>query len=250
LKFNKNVKSYLFIIPLLSLAFAFGCHKKETKVIPLKSRQNQIAYELNKPLLPLAIGNQWEYSAYKTIQTPKVTNTYKNIYLFQVTQLTQLASGDQQATIDVTSNGKLVERKIWISSKNGIYQAAAGEKSIPYSPPMLMVPLPLQDHQHFNWKGTGPMELGTSVASTLTGKFLGIEGFETDTGRFKGVTIEMRQEWTENNQPASTLSQTWWIPGIGLGRLIEVTALLHERIEIIMRLKSYKIHSTNDLSLK
>ena len=241
----------MFLLPFFFIfLIVLGCQKKEANIVPQKTNVNQTISQLSQSLLPLAIGNQWEYSVYKTIQTPQITNTYKSIYLFRVTQLIQNPSGEQQATIDVTSNGKLIERKIWILNKNGIYQASGGEKSIPYTPSMPLVSFPLESRLDFTWKGTGPMELDHLVTSTLTGKYLGIEGFETDMGRFKGTTVELRQEWTQNNYPESTFSQIWWIPGIGLGRLVEVTALPRARTEIIMRLKSYQLQPSKKTDYK
>lgn len=234
------MKKLIFFIPLLVSTVLLGCHKGQPKQAE-SSKANQMNYNANKPLLPLAKGNQWQYSAYKTIQSPQNANTYKSTYLFEVTNLTQTSNGEQQATIDVTSNGKLVERKIWTVGKNGIYQAAGGEKGALFTPPMPIVPFPIQNHGEFTWNGTGPMELGANTASSLTGRFLGTEDFDTDAGRFKGITVESHQDWTQNNKPATALSQSWWIPGVGLGRLIEVTALPNVRLEIILRLKSYKL---------
>ncbi len=235
------MKKLIFLTPLLISTFLLGCHKNQPK--PAESNQaNQMAYNSSKPLLPLAKGNQWQYSAYKTVQNPQNTNTYKSTYLFEVTNLTQAPNGNQEATIDVTSNGKLVERKIWSVGKNGIYQSAGGGKGAVFTPPMPIVPFPIQNDAKFKWTGTGPMELGANTASSLTGRFLGTEDFDTDDGRFKGVTVESHQDWTQNNKPATALSQSWWIPGIGLGRLIEVTALPNARLEIILRLKSYKLN--------
>jgi hypothetical protein len=207
-------------IGTLALVAAIGCGEKkgyEAKPAPPPIPKATVEPGQEATLMPLAVGNQWVYTATTNIVTNQGRDRQESELTFRVSAVNQVEGG-RRATIEVIRDGQVSEKQTWLVNNRGIFQVAAGRGAIVYNPPLPLFTFPIKEQETTEWSGQGPLPGGGTGRSRMEVRTLGAQEVDTETGRLSAFAVESRSTWSQNNVNGASTSMSWFAPKIGLVR--------------------------------
>lgn len=193
---------------------------------PQKTTPATVAAGQEATLFPFVKGNQWVYTVEAAVRDQKGLDHNANSELtFTIVDVQPYPQGGQLASLEITQEGKMVDKQTWLLNDKGLYQvtigfddAARNLKLRTFTPPQPVIVFPVKPNTKFNWEGTGPIGAGetTSKLEGTIGENLDVD---TAMGKLNAIAIEQKQTWTLNGEDGKMTTNSWWVPKIGLVRL-------------------------------
>lgn len=188
-----------------------------------------------KSLYPLAVGNQWTYTLTQSGTVNGAQRTATSEVVFKVTATKPVGDG-VQANIDVSNNGIVTEKQVWLVDSKGIFQMVGGAPATTFTPSQPQILFPPETGRKFSWKGTGPVPTekpGVMKSAPISASYeiLGSQTVDTDMGPISAIAVQSSATMTVNGKQGTTPSITWWAPKIGLVRYVSAN--------VILKLKTY-----------
>jgi hypothetical protein len=193
-----------------------------------------------KSLMPIAKGNQWNFVAESEFRSKTNADAKSNKVSFKVTDV-QKDQDSSTATIEVSIDGEVKEKQLWLINDSGIYQVSTGKSGTKFSTPKLLVPFPVKNSSTFNWNGKGPAINSTSTEIKLNGKIIGSEEVNIKDDKVAALATETTEHWGQDKDKGASVTLAWWVPNVGIARLRQVTATQNAVLSQVMRLESYTI---------
>lgn len=229
-------------IPILALMGVAGCGKGggsayQPKPVP---KVEAIAPKegIDQNLIPLDEGNQWTY----TEQVVRVMGTQRQQasveQIFRVTKSTRTPEG-VKATIELSANGKLTDRQVWLANDKGLYMLSQGLNDKPFTPPQPVILYPVEAGKSFKWQGSSIGPDGKTSTSTIESNILGNQEVDTETSHVSAIAIESKISFDKKDQSES--STMWVQPGTGIVRLVQQVVAGKVGGQITLKLKSYSL---------
>jgi len=201
-------------------------------------------------LMPFTIGATWIYA----LETTRTINGRdaggeSGTIQFKVAK-TVPKSGGTQAVIEVSREGQMTDRQIWLLNSKGLYQVAVGLNSALYTPMQPLVIFPVVENATFAFDGTGPTAVGKIGKMTGSGKILASQGLDTELGRMSGIPVESLSKFTTDNGQGQMENTTWFKPGVGIVRLKQTVLYQTQTpdkrtaqflLDTTLKLRTYKV---------
>lgn len=168
--------------------------------------------------LPVAIGNQWVYSAEQTITANGRRSSQKAEIVWKMTEIRDTPSG-KRIVLEVKSSGKVVDRQVWQVDGKGLYQVSIGAgKPRAFTPPLPVIEFPATEGKKFSWKGTttGADNKIANISAEATVQPVRL----ADTARdpVSAVPVESVMTYAKDGSTATTTA--FFAPKVGLVRLV------------------------------
>ena len=221
-------------------AIAVGCSggsgdgyvpKPVPKIEPITIQAGQ-----ETALFPLAPGNSWTYVATTVARSGNRTQQGTKDAIFKVTKVENV-SGGKQANLELSIDGKVVDRQVWLVNSKGIYQVSvSGQRPRKFSTPIPAVTFPVETGKKFSWSG------GDGRAKmSYTNEVVGIGEVDTEIKRLSALAIDAKGTSVANNVSEKTERTIWFVPGVGIVRIRESTVGKDAASELLLSLKSYTV---------
>ncbi len=225
------------LLALAIIAATAGCSSTGyTPVPPKEVPKADVAAGKEATLWPLAVGNQWVYS----VTIAGAQGSQEREITFKVVDSRK--EGDRTyATIETTDGTKHLDTSEWAVDSKGIYQVSSGDKKLQYTPPQMIAKFPVKSGESFKQSVTGPTSVTgqTVVPQDVVTECLGMEQIDTDQGRLEGAAYRSQTTFTYQNVQVMTQATVWFVPNIGLARLVQETRAKNAATKEIFRLKSH-----------
>jgi hypothetical protein len=187
-------------------------------------------------LFPFKVGNSWTYKAATTIQIQNRQTSREAEVTFKVAKVEDVAGG-KRATLDLISNGKTVDRQVWISTSKGIFQVSIGTtKQRVFSSPIPAIQFPVAPDKKFSWKGSDG-----KASMTYNFTIIGPQEVDTEEKRMSGIAVEAKGTSTAGKVTEKTERTMWFAPGVGIVRIRESTLSNVGLSEMLLSLKSHTV---------
>ena len=186
------------------------------------------------------VGNQWTYTVESQQNVNGKTQTGKGEVTFKVVNV-KPAGGGTQATLEVSSGGKVTDTQVWLQNDKGLYQVSVGKDKSPYTPMQPQIMFPVEAGKKYTWKGTGITPAAKTGTMTMKSEILGPQEVDTDMGPMSGIAIESFTSARVDNQTVTATSTTWWGPKKGLIRYRQASGFGNTQTIQILKLKSFSI---------
>ncbi|MCB8933190.1 MAG: hypothetical protein M9921_12740 [Fimbriimonadaceae bacterium] len=190
-------------------------------------------------IFPWKVGNQWTYTldGFRTSATqgqqsdPTIEITYRVVSVDPV-------PGGEKATLEVTQDGQVQDRQVWMRNDKGLFQVSVGTEGTAFEPMQPALLFPLDTGSTFKWSGKGIVPGGKVGTSKAESKVTGPQEVDTEMGRMSGIAIETSSQWESGNLKGLTNSVSWWAPGTGIVRFKQTAIANQVAITQLLKLKS------------
>jgi len=223
---NSTVTSSILSLSVGAAVLVSGCGSK-AEYVPVKAAEPTPVKMENvtaEELLGIKPGKKWTYALTSVIQNREGTRTENDVLEITVTKFVQRGAR-KIATMEYARNNKVIDRQDWEVGETGVFQRTTGLKPVTFSTPVPIVPFPLTSGKVVSWQGKGMTvvdELGT-IRSKV--RVRGVESVDTAAGKRSGIAVEAISEFQAGKTKGSTVSTTWFTPGVGIVRLRQALTL-------------------------
>lgn len=189
-------------------------------------------------LFPFKVGNTWTYMMKVAQQVGARQGQQTREATFKVSKVDQV-NGRTEATIELVSEGKVVDRQVWYSDSTGIYQVSIGDgpnKTRKFSTPIPAIVFPPETNKTFSWKGSD-----SKANMAYNSKILGPEEVDTDLKRLSAYAVETKGTSVSGKVTENTERTIWFAPGIGMVRISETTKGSKGASALVLSLKNYTV---------
>lgn len=227
-----------------AIVIAGGCGKKDSGSKPdagKKSEAASLPRGQETSLLPLAMGNQWVYTAEIVGQGGSRIGTTRSTLTLKVVKVTPTKSGVKARIQILNDRGDKPEFQNWFVNNKGIYQLTAGRKETGFVPPQPAILFPPDPSKKFTWSGTGFRPYGGIGPVTVKSDIRALQEVDTELGSMGAYPVHSVSEYTVDKKKVETESTVWWSPKVGFVRYLQVVRTPDAAIRQILRLKSYSL---------
>ena len=227
------MKSTFICCAVLGLMLGLsGCNKDSSPsggYVPKKGNsipEFALAAGQEASIFPFKEGNEWVFEVSSIIENAQGQRKQGGTELtFKCVKVETDAEGATLAQMDITQEGAegIQDRQIWKSDKTGVYQVSIGnpkEAAKTFSPPQIQVPFPLEVGKKFSWVGSGPVSGGVAQ-TTMSGTVTEVQLTDVKAGTFNAMHIEQMSTWKDKDQDGMAKTQAWWVPNVGLIKLMQ-----------------------------
>jgi hypothetical protein len=227
----------------LGALFVVGCGGGSGEYRPVAQAKTEEVPQVDvkqfnaQTTFPFKVGNEWTYLLDNTAANDsgqasrEMQVTYKVVKVDGSNAVLELSSPDRG----------LMERQIWRTTNEGVYQVAVGKDSVPFDKPQPAILFPVEIGRQSTWVGNGINPSGVKSPMTIRSKVLGIEEVDTEVGRFSAVAIEGEVEFKRPDGEGRAINKTWWVPEIGIVRFRQDMAVRGAMSSLTMRLKETNV---------
>ncbi len=230
------MKSHIVSLLVASAAaLVCGCGRgSEYQPKPVAKVETVAIHEgVDQNLMPFKVGNEWTF----------VANVSQNVggrqrieppasQVFKITKVENTPQG-ARATFEVTLNGSLSSRLIWLANDKGIYQVADGLSLKPVDPPKPIIVFPAEKGKTFSWSGIATMTDGKPGRTKSESMILAPQEVETEVGRLSAICVESKVTFGEGKDQSRAVSSIWLVPGVGMALYTQDTGMDH----VVLKLK-------------
>jgi hypothetical protein len=195
-------------VPLLA-----GCRNQSDSGEELSYvRTNPQEYEAPlidaRKLMPLKPGMRWEYGVQRSKGDP--TREISTVTSFNGKRA--IIEGQERGVV-ISRDGYLIDEKgIWITS------VISGNASIPVTPPLPFLPLPIEEGKVVTWQGTIGSGQTTLIGRAWT-RVTRRQKIKTLAGEFMTYRVDMRTDTGRAERGDALLVSRWFAPGVGVVRV-------------------------------
>ena len=220
-----------------------GCGKAEYKPVPVKEPKAEDVSKITaESLYPLKVGNKWTYALEITREVEGKAPEQATVEIsYEVKSVSNPSTGVTRGVIVMAEEGKVRDEQTWEIDGGGVHQLSVGKTPILFSPKQTIVKFPIKYDDVYSYKGTGVTPLGDT--GNMDYKFSTHEpqNVDTDSGRMNGIFVESSGTFKSAKGEGVVGNNSWFVPGVGLGRFKQVVSIKGARSSLTLRLKSYTI---------
>ena len=189
-------------------------------------------------VFPWKVGNQWTYTLEgMRVSKDKQASDPVRIITYKLTEIAPVEGGEK-ATFEISQDGAVVDRQVWLRNAKGIFQVSVSQANVPFSPMQPALVFPVKDGSKFKWTGTGVVPGGDKGKSTTESTVVGAQEIDTENGRMSGIAIETQTTWSSGNLKGLTNSVAWWSPGYGIVRFKQTAMANDVAVTQLLKLKT------------
>jgi hypothetical protein len=222
-----------------------GSNYEPTPAKPAADLTFQPGDELS--MFPLAVGNQWTYSAETTQAVQgKGSGTGKFELTLKVIKVTPIEGGNRAEIEVVTTQstqtdaraGSRTDRQVWDVTNKGIYQLSVGQPPVPFEPSQPNLLFPPDAERKFSYKGTGITPAGGKGTIQLDCRILPMQRVDTENESYPAIPVESKGTFQVGKTKGQMASMAYWSPKIGLVRFRQELAGANALLALTLKLKA------------
>lgn len=231
-----------------------GCNRSGSAYQPTPPKKTEMIAVKEGPdqnLVPLKEGNQWTFSGQMAASVGGKSQSFPGIeQTFKIAKVETTARGTE-ATIEITVNGKVNSRQVWLANDKGLFQVSAtpalasADAPVPdlkaLSTPQPIIEFPASMGKKFTWSGTGPMPNSQIGTNTVESTILGPQDVDTDEGTMTAIAVDSETTFTAGKDQGKSKSTIWLAPGIGIARYTQEALSGTTRTKLVLKLKSHSL---------
>ncbi len=195
-----------------------------------------VAAGQEQSLFPFKEGNSWTYTIKTVIRAGTTVNQGTQEATFKVAK-TEVKDGNTRATLEMSINGKVMDRQIWLSNSKGIYQISIGTTPTrTFSTPIPSISFPVTAGRKFSWSGSdGKSQMAYSNV------IVGPQEVDTEEKRLSAIAVDTKGTSINGKVTEKTDRTIWFAPGVGMVRVRESTVSSKGASELQLSLKSHTV---------
>lgn len=246
LKRTSSLASFLGLAGLIASGCGSGGSSYEpTPTKPASELTFQPGEELS--MFPLAVGNQWTYSAETTQAVQgKGSGSGKFELTLKVVKVTPIEGGNRaeievvttQSTQADSKAGSRTDRQVWDVTKKGIYQLSVGTPAVPFEPSQPNLLFPPDADRKFSYKGTGITPAGGKGTIQLDCRILPMQRVDTENESYPAIPVESKGTFQVGNTKGQMASMAYWAPKVGLVRFRQELLGANAMLALTLKLKA------------
>lgn len=253
-------KQTLTLVALASLGLGLlGCNSGKTSSEsksaskPAEKVEKAVIAQGNEAdLFPMKVGNSWVYDAQSNQSSPNGNRSQTLEVAFKISEVVDVPEG-KEATLDVTSDGKLTDRMKWRATKDGLYQLSGSRinpktlqlEEIKFEPALRVIAFPIKDGDQnvYTLTGLRPAVNPGPFKATLTTD--GIQEVDSSIGRMSALSTTQVSEYAEKDVKIRNTATCFWAPKVGIVRYYQEVVASNDKGQSIQNVSILRLKSHN-----